>query len=173
MASVLSLPDAKKYLGIPDNVVTHDEELQAFIDAAEAALERRVGPLQPKSRTDRVRGGSALSLLAMPAISLTSVTDVNGGSLSVDDLYLNGAAGVVTNVYGSSFPAREYDVTYSAGRASCPPDLMMALKELVRHLWRTQRGPGGTADQNAPGAAFMMPNRVLELIGPHLAVGFA
>lgn len=172
MASVLTLADAKAYLGIPDNVNTHDEELQGFIDAAEAALECRVGPLQPRTRADRVRGGRALSLLAMPAIDLTSVTEVGGGDLSTDDLYLNGAAGVVTNIYGASFPAAMYDVTYSAGRATCPPDLLLALKELLKHLWRTQRGPGGSADQPAPGSGFAMPNRVLELIGPHLSVGF-
>lgn len=172
MASVLPLEEAKKYLGIPDAAGTHDVELQAIIDSAEAALEQRVGPLRSQTRTDRVRGGRALSLLTSPAITLTSVVEVAGTSVPVDDLSLNGAAGVVTSIFGGTFPAYEYDVTYTAGRASCPPDLMLALKELVRHLWRTQRGPGGTGDAPTPGMSFAMPNRVLELIGPHLSVGF-
>ncbi|GGO86625.1 hypothetical protein GCM10011584_09390 [Nocardioides phosphati] len=174
MTSVLSLSDAKLHLNI--SVDTWNAEIEAFIAAAEAALEERVGPLQPRSRTDRVRGGGpALALYASPAISLTSVTEVGGVALTVADLSLHTSAGVVRFVHGGTFTGREYDVAYTAGRGTCPDDLMLAVKELVRHLWQSsQRGNGqrGGSAEVVPGAAYMFPNRVLELISPHLSVGF-
>lgn len=173
MTSVLSLTDAKAHLNITAD--TWDVEIEAFIAAAEAAIEQRVGPLQPRSRTDRVRGGgTALALHASPAISLTSVTEVGGVALAVGDLSLHEPAGVVRFVNGGTFTGREYDVVYTAGRGTCPADLMLAVKELVRHLWQSsQRGNGqrGSAEV-VPGAAYMFPNRVLELISPHVSAGF-
>lgn len=167
--SVLLLADAKAYLGIPAATATHDAELQEFIDAAEAAIGDRVGPLAPEARTARVVAvGGTLMLPAAPVSTLTSVTPVDGStSLVLDDLYLDVPAGLVTGVLPG-----EYTVSFIAGRSTVPASLLLATKELLRHLWRTQRGPGGSSDAPSPGMSFAMPNRVLELIGPHLSVGF-
>jgi hypothetical protein len=59
--------------------------------------------------------------------------------------------------------------------------LLMAVKELVRHMWQTQRGPtrrpgsqpSESAANTVPGAAYLLPFRVSELIAPHLQPGFA
>lgn len=183
MASVLQLQAAKDYLNLGSST-TNDAEVQAFIDSAEATIAQRVGPLQPTSVSERLRptGRSNLVLNVLPVIGLVSVTPVGGTALTVTDLYVGPDSGVVELVNGGAFTAAAYDVAYSAGRPTCPPDLLLGVKELVRHLWATQRGAGNTAgspfsDQTGntvPGAAFILPFRVTELIGPHMAApGFA
>lgn len=177
--SALALDDAKEFLNLATDA--SDVELQTFIDAAEAVIEERVGALQPKDRTDRVPGGgTALALFSTPAVSLTSVTEVGGSALTVGDLSLNGRAGVVRFTHGGTFTGREYDVVYSAGRETCPPDLLMAVKFLVKHMWESQRGAASAGspfeDQqlaSTPGAGYLIPYRVLELIAPHLQPGLA
>lgn len=180
MVSVLTLAEAKTHLNI--TATTHDAELQDVIDAAEAVISKRVGPLQATVRTARVQGGGTrLVLPEYPVTSLTTVTPADSDALTVGDLSLDSAAGVVTYTSGARFGARWYDVAYSAGRATCPDDLLMAVKELVRHMWDTQRGParrpGSTASDVAsntlPGAGYLLPFRVSELIAPHESVGFA
>ena len=178
--SVVTLAQVKTHLNL--TVSTHDGELQGLIDAAEAAIGERVGPLVATVETARVRGcHTALMLPAIPAVSLTSVTPVGGGALTLDDLHLSGASGVVRWESGGAFSATWYDVVYTSGRAECPNDLKLAVKELVRHIWMTQRGatvrPGSAQSEAAantlPGAAYIFPFRVEQLIAPHEQPGFA
>lgn len=179
--SVVAPSEVKTHLNITG--ATHDGELQSFIDAAEAAIGERVGPLASTAHEARVRGGgTALVLPVAPAVSLTSVTPADSTALTLSDLYLNEDAGVVTYESGGSFSARHYDVVYQAGRATCPADLKLAVKELVRHLWTTQRGsaprPGGgplsdSTSNTLPGAAYVFPFRVEQLLAPHEQPGFA
>jgi hypothetical protein len=90
------------------------------------------------------------------------------------DLYLDTAAGVVTYNDGSAFTATYYTVVYAAGRSTCPEDLLLAVKEQVRHLWQTQRGGAvrNQAEPAPPGAAYLLPYRVEQLIAPHVQPGF-
>lgn len=173
--SVLTLALAKTHLNI--TVSTFDAELQTFIDSAEAVIGQHCGPLTSTPTTARVvPHDTRLPLPVTPAIDLTSVTPADGAALTLSDLYLNTAAGVVTYNAGTSFTARYYTVVYNAGRSSVPADLLLADKELVRHLWATQRGSTarpGPAGSDTPGAAHMLPFRVSELISPHMQYGFA
>ncbi len=177
--STLTLALAKAHLNIA--VATHDAELQTVIDAAEAGLAKRVGPLAATPTTQRVRGGRhQLTLDTLPVISLTSVTPVGGSALTVGDL-MAAPGGVVEYTAGGTFGDRWYDVVYSAGRTTCPDDLLYAVKELVRHLWETQRGRTGaggprTSDSTANtliGAAYLYTFRISEQIAPHIQPGFA
>ena len=172
--SVLTLAEAKTHLNLTGS--THDTELQDAIDSAESVIAKRVGPLASTATAVRVRGMcSALVLPVLPAISLTSVTGAGGAALTLADLYLDTASGLVTYDDGSAFSERYYDVVYAAGRGTCPDDLLLAVKELVRWLWQPQRGPKarGTADQETPtGLGYLLPYRVEQLIQPHIQPGF-
>lgn len=175
MSAVL-LADAKAHLNI--TITTYDTELQTFIDAAEAIIAKRVGPLASTPISARVSGGSVLLLPVIPALSLTSVTPVGGTALTVGDLSLDGTVGIVT-MTGRGFASTSYDVVYQAGRSTLPADLRMAVLELVRHLWESQRSPTrhpastmADAPTSAPG--YLLPYRVQELIAPHeQMVGFS
>lgn len=179
--SVVALTEVKTHLNL--TVTTHDAEVQSFIDSAEAAIGERVGPLASATRTVRVRGESrTLVLPVAPAVSLTSVTPADSSTaLTLSDLYLDAAAGLVRYESGATFGARHYDVVYEAGRATCPADLKLAVKELVRHLWTTQRGVAARPfsresegpSNTLPGAAYVFPFRVEQLLAPHEQPGFA
>lgn len=164
--SVLDLADAKAYLNITSS--DFDSELQTFIDAAEAAIAQRVGPLSTSSVTKRVPGYAwSLHLPIYPAVSLTSVTPVGGSALTLADLYLDQDSGAISYNGGSFFSSAGYDVTYTAGRSPVPADLLMAARELLRHMWTTQRGSRTGPALDIPGLAYSLPNRVLELIAPY------
>lgn len=179
MSAVL-LADVKAHLNI--TVATYDAELQAHIDAAEGTIAAKVGPLSPTSVTDRLEGcyERSLVLTCSPVVSLTSVKEVLGATLNLSDLYLDAPAGIVRWVDSVGlFGALLYDVTYMAGRSSLPADLALAVKEQVRHTWRSQRGgtqrPGTTPDTATAAAGLLAPSMVAELIEPYLTsnLGFA
>jgi hypothetical protein len=170
--SALSLSLAKAHLNITEP--NFDTEIQAVIDAAESILANSVGPLTTLSaRTDRVAGGWKLVLPLAPVVSVTSITSTDGATADLSSLTMNLAAGIIyysDNV--TRFWQGVYDVAYTPGRATVPADLLLAVKEMVAHLWRPQRGPlnvlAGT--QEAPTAAYLMPYRVQELIEPYRLV---
>lgn len=173
--AVLTVDEAKAYLNIRGD--TGDVELDAIIAAAEAVIAARVGPLEPTARTDRVRSSAGTVLLpSAPVISVASVTAADGNALTLGDLYLDLSAGIISYADGvTGVASGVYDVTYVAGRADCPPDLLLAVKELVRHLWQAQRGPtarpGSATDASftaQSGATYLLPYRVAELLAPHL-----
>lgn len=171
--AVLTLPAVKAHLNITGEAT--DTELTLMIAAAEAAIAERVGPLEPQPRTVRVTPKYKALVIPSPASMLTAVVDSNGASLTVGDLYLDQRPGLITLNDGQPFVSPWYDVTYNYGRTPCPPDLVLAVKEMVRHLWDTKRGPtrrpGSTASDTTantiPGAAYLLPFRVSELIAPY------
>ena len=171
--SVLPLDQAKQHLNISGS--TSDAELQATIDAAEARLSQEVGALRPADRTDRVlRSGDGTFLLlpTAPASNLTAVVSADEAATALDlsMLVLDGNAGTISYADGwSVFRSPAYMATYSAGWADVPADLLYAIRELVRHLWQTQRGMPLLSDGpvDMPPAGFALPNRVLEMIAPH------
>lgn len=182
--SALTLSDAKAHLNISVVETDDDGELQDFIDAAEAAIGKKCGALASTSTTARVSGGTqTLVLPTAPVASLTSVAPVNGSAIDSALLYLDEAAGIVEYVDGSAFSERRYDVVFQAGRATVPADLLLAVKELVRHLWLTQRGaapgsPGALPNAGefefitdaSVGRSFSFPWRVEQLMAAHLLV---
>lgn len=175
--SAVKLARAKDHLNITSS--TNDGELQGVIASAESLLAKKVGPLSPTVTTARVRGGDCqLVLPVTPVLSLTSVTPVGGTAVTIGDLDAS-SAGLVEYVQGGRFGSGTYVVVYSAGRAELPEHLEMAVLELVRHLWTTQRGPSqrpGSTSSDAmantlPGAGHALPFRVSELISDDLQVG--
>lgn len=180
--SVLDFDDVKAYLNITTS--TDDDKVQATIDAAQQAIASRIGPLEPTVVTRRVRGGTiGLTMPLAPVISVTSVVPIGGGTpLALSTLDVDTSTGVVYLTNGWGFPNHAYTVTYTAGFNEVPADLMQALLELVRHLWRTQRGsgtarPGSAAssevDNKVPGAAYLFPIRIEQLLAPYLPFGVA
>ena len=173
--AVLPILDVKEHLNITGT--THDVELLRLIAAAEAAIAHHVGPLEPTTVTRRVFGGAPALLPVVPVISLTTVTDSTGTAQVVGGYDVDTITGVISSTTGSWSASSYYTVTYQAGRTVCPPDLLLAVKELVRHLWASQRSPalypGSSVSEgpSTPGAAYLMPYRVQELIAPHMQFG--
>lgn len=177
---VLSLDDVKRQLNITSN--TGDDELRDFIIRGQSAIEKRVGPLKPTTVTRQLSGcRSALILPVTPVISLTSVTPIQGTALPAASLNVT-PAGVVSYIYGGSFPLPFYTAVWSAGWQSVDGDLYLALLETVRHLWSTQRPnsrlPWQDQQQDDPtqdgaSAPYLWPWRVEQLLIPYEQTGFA
>lgn len=170
--AVLALADARTHLNIKG--ATHDAELAAVVASAEAVIAQHVGPLEPTTvTTTRTGYTSTLVLPVSPVISITSITDAAGTALTVADFALDGAAGLLTYASGAIFGSASYTVTYQSGRTTVPADLLLAVKELTRHLWESQRNPaprpGFTDDSiSSPAPGYLMPYRVQAVIAPHV-----
>lgn len=172
--SVVLLDDVKVFLNISDSL--HNAAIQDVIDAAEAIIVKRLGFLGPTDYTDRVSGGTdALVLPRAPINTITSITGTSGATVTVADCYIRQGAGVVELDSGASFGERWYDVVYSVGYATTPDHLTLAVKELTKHLFKSQRGPtrpGSTTD-DAPTASYLLPYRVQSLLDLETPLGFA
>lgn len=172
--SVLTVDEARDYLNIAS--IETDTKIQDTIAAAQAAIEVKVGPLETTAKTARVRGGNGVLVLPdYPVVSVQSIAPSDGSTFEVADLYVD-ESGVLSHIDGCTyFGAAAYDIAYTAGRATCPGDLRRAVLELVRHLWQPQRGPrtnfnaSESTSDTVPGAAYVFPFRVEQLLAPHVS----
>jgi hypothetical protein len=100
-------------------------------------------------------------------LSLTGITDVRtGDTVTTTAMDIRGDHGLVY-ARGGLTTTELYEVTYLAGREDLPPDLAMAVMELVRHIWtHAQRGQGRQATTE-PAAGYLIPNLVAGLLAPH------
>jgi hypothetical protein len=179
--TAVPLNEVKEYLQKDLVKITNDDELLRFLRVAEAAIGHKTGPLVPEARVEKYDGGSDAIVLRSPvAVSLTSVTFADGTTSTLADYDLDPTTGILGWNYNTTgrFPSgrRNVTVAYTAGFAAIPDDLTQAVMELVRHLWKTQRGastgvrPGFDDNQEpVPGAFSTWPTRVQELVAPFVA----
>lgn len=179
--AVVTLNEVKAHLNIGTST-THDVELADFLARAEAAIARRLREITPTPSTVRVdgRGVRGLCLPSGQAIaSVTSVTPVGGVAIDMADLHVKESAGVIEYDDGAAFQSRAYDVAYVAGFDATPDDVKLAVLELTRHFWDTQRAVGGgrigsgvddSAANTLPGSERLYPYRVEQLLAPFIGV---
>jgi hypothetical protein len=187
--SVVAVAEAQEWLNLSGQ---YEYRLQAVIDAAEAAISRRVGPLEPTVFVDETvtaTTGGGLILKNATVVEVTSATS-NGTTTDITGWVLDGPAGLVatSTTYGYGYgygcgPA--YVVTYTAGWAVLPADLRLAVLEMIRHLWSsTQRGAGAgrvidRGEQVSDGGrafggpSYLLPYVVESLIEPFTLVTVA
>lgn len=176
MAAV-SLAEAKAHLNITAS--TYDTELTAFIDRAESALAGRLGgPISTASGTETYDGGgTVVQLRRVPVVSVAAVTQ---DAVAITDYALDPSAGLLyRDEDGASweYGVRNISVTYTAGYSTVPDALKQALLELVRHLWKTQRGGMDgrnpmMGDETVAGTGWTFPLRVEQLLDPYREPGF-
>lgn len=177
--SVVLLAEVKTHLNM--SASTSDAEIQDFIDSAEAEVEMKCGPLTSVAKTERLKssGGAFLTLRHTPVVSLTSITPVSGTAYDVALFETDLSAGVVEWRSGAAFAAGWYVVVYQAGRATVPKDLKLAIMELLRDNWRSQRGgsarpaaaPNAGLSDTLPQSAFTFSTSVMQKLAPHIQVG--
>ena len=170
MTNVVGLDYAKPLLNFQGTV--DDDLLESVIAQAETMVVQKCGPLTATALTKRViaRGGK-LVMPVVPAISITSVTAVESGTVvDVTDANLvNLGAGVIMVTGVSDGVA--FDVVYQAGYSTTPEALKRAVVEVARYLWRPLQGPqvnGQAVDASM--AALRMAD---YLMAPYRMAGFA
>lgn len=197
--SWLALPEAKEHLNIPESVTTNDDELTVFLRRTERAMFNRVGHVKLRAipiSEYRSGGRSSVKVHTCPIGVVTEIS-VQGTVVPAADLDGPGAGwyleddvdekvGIIRHT--DRFPRGFVKVTYQPGRDPIPEDLELASVELLRHLWKTQRGavtsrPGLRGEQQVDppqagprggertSSGFTFPNRVMELIGPYIVPG--
>jgi hypothetical protein len=174
--ALLTLAEAKAQLDIDGTA--EDTELEAYIEALTAPIERLIGPVEVREFTETVEGRSAsVCLSRVPAVALVSVEPAvdEGDALDLSRLVLDGATGIV-RYRGGSFAGTLWRFVYTAGRTEDMPTVNLAARILLQHLWRTQygasRAPVAGADdwsvnEPIPGFGYAIPNRVLQLLEPY------
>ncbi|RSN64036.1 hypothetical protein DMH12_04500 [Streptomyces sp. WAC 04229] len=177
--ALLTLAEAKAQLDIASD--TDDVELQAFIEALTAPIERLIGPVEVREFTETIEGRSSILCLShIPAVALVSVAPAvdDGDSLDLSQLVLDGTTGIVRRRGGGTFAGTLWLARYTAGRAEDMPTVNLAARILLQHLWRTQYGAsrgvpgvGGSDDYSVTepiaGWGYAIPNRVLQLLEPY------
>ncbi len=188
--------DVLPYLGIKSVPTDGGAKIEGIIDACIASIEYEVGPIETVTVTDEIHDGgdTSIYLRTVPVLSITSMTEVIGlipytltlqpvgapvdnFGFSIDDY----AAGRITRRSAGSQPFPFYantgniTVTYTAGRASTPANLRLAVLEFVKHIYQwgqqANRPAFGAAPDEVPGpgpTGYLMPNRVRELLEPNL-----
>lgn len=188
---IVSLAEVKTHLNIDAGVVRYDDELAVLLDDALGILEAETGrPLAVRSlvQSEPCPDLPRVVLDAVPCPCVTcrahvsmTVTGVGVGGVPVDvvDWRLDGP--VVSWRAGAGGSAATYAtasviVTYTAGYATTPPWLRLAVLRLVEHLWqKTQQAPhpalgqvGGGYDESQPSPlSYLLPYQVASLIDRH------
>jgi len=178
--ALLSLADAKAHLNI--TTTTHDDEIREYLEAATEIVESYIGPVVRRVYTSRVRGHrTSIALPHTQVLEVTAVTVVSDGStpITLSDLAIDTASGVVTYKNGSSFPYGDMDWVYEVGRTLVKANWTLASKIIVKHNWETQLGnlpsiQGDSAGYVVSGAGYLVPYRAISLLSPdQVPVGFA
>lgn len=174
---MFSLADAKAQLNIRDSA-TDDDEIRDWMAATTMVVEHFVGPVAPRTVTERHTFGVATVrvLRQTPALALASLVPIltSGTSYDPEDLDLDEDTGVVQRKDGGMLtgPLR---ITYTVGRTVIRANIAQAGRIILQHLWRTQRpsrgGLAGGGDDYSvtepiAGLGYAVPNRALELLEP-------
>lgn len=184
-AQLFSLASAKAKLDIPATSTSSDEELREFIEATTAAVEFFVGPVVRRTVQQVVCGDrEAWVLHTTPVLAVTAITPVQTWQQAIDVsvLDLDAHTGILRRTDGLWFFSGDYRVTYTAGRAMVPPNVSLAAKLILQHMWRTNYGAsrglagiGGGEDfsvtEAVPGLGYAIPNRALQLLQADRDVG--
>ncbi len=176
-SALLSLTEARVFLNLTSH--SDDEELREFVQIATAAASEYCKvdfELATHVEAHDIAPGQSTIILRNPrAISISSV-QAFGEALAADEYQLNSTGELVRRVSGASsaaFPAGLGAVTieYSSGLAATKLTIARhAVREMLRHLWKTQRGSKGAglplADEWQSASGYTFPHRVTELLEP-------
>jgi hypothetical protein len=175
--SIVSLADAKQFLGIDPDDTSENDELRAWLAGVTSVIEREKNEVIARRQitdTDWNEHPRSVRLWHVPVISLDSLASADGTRTwdVTADVRVNPETGLVRLVNGRQSLYGDITAVYTAGYQVIPYHLMQASLVLLQHVWETQRGPasvgGGvigpeeTADYKQ---AFMLPRKVREWLG--------
>jgi hypothetical protein len=193
----MSLEDARRSLKLPAADTSKDDMLRDYIDAVASVVEDIWGSVVPRVWTEQHQpGSSTISLHHQPVIAVTSVSEYRGATpfavteVATPDLAttfsytFDPPTGTLERRTSGGYPMPWYGevwVTYTAGCTVVPGNVMLAGRELLRHLWQVGQQAGRPTlggmpgdDSGYPPSGYAVSRRVAELLGdPRKAPGFA
>lgn len=177
--AIVTLAEAKAHLNIAPDQTGDDIELQVYVDAATAAIEKELGRVVDRrtivDQCDFAAGVRQFLVRSVPVISLTSIVSLDGTlswSVGPSVMRVDGPSGLVTVLSGPPVSGSVL-VAYEAGETAAPANERLAAKIIIQHLWETQRGVmgiqlGGDNEPFTPGRGFAIPRRAQELLANQL-----
>jgi hypothetical protein len=174
--SIVSLADAKQFLGIDPADTSEDDELRAWLAGTTETVERVKNEVIARRQftfTDWNPHANRLRLWKVPIISVDSLASADGMRTwdVTSDVRTNPETGLVRLLRGSSLRG-DITATYTAGYQVVPYHIMQGALVLLQHVWETQRGPavigGGVIGPEEAGdykQMFMLPRKVREWLG--------
>lgn len=150
--STVTVADVKTRLN--KTLSVDDTEIQAMIDAAEAEFIQWVGPITG-SVTDKLDGGSSQVVLRHTnAGALTAAAYTDGTTITLTDLDLDTATGIVYWNYGTAGyftpGCRNVSITYTVATLSANYKEAI-IADVAGYFEMTQEGPAGPDDGYATG----------------------
>ena len=187
---IISLAQARNAIRALPSQTADDEDLRLVIAAATGPMEDICGPIIARNCDEwHDGGGTMIRLLQAPAISITTVTesygagyfrtltqqDLDAGSFDAFGYTVDLADAILTRRISGAAGRfadgrRNVHVTYVAGRATIPPNIIRATRRLVRWLWQTEMqgisrptsGQAVEATSTTP-SGYRVPPSVIEL----------
>jgi hypothetical protein len=193
----MSLADARASLKLPAADTTKDEMLRDYIDAVACVIEDMWGAVVPRVWSEQHEPGvSTISLNHQPVIAVTAVAEYRGATpFTITQVATPDVAGAQSYTFdpatctlerrtSGGYPMPWYGevwITYTAGCTVIPGNVIMAGREMLRHLWQNGQQAGRPQLGGMPGddavyspAGYAVPRRVAEMLGdPRKAPGFA
>lgn len=176
-SALLSLDEARRFLNITSR--GDDDELREFVQVATSAASEycRVAFefTTHNEQHDVAHGQSGVILRHPRAINVISV-QMKGETLDPGEYRLNSTGEILQRIAGYglvpfSSGLGAVTVEYTSGlSAQLLPTARHAAREMLRHLWQTQRGTKGSnlplAEGWESGKGYTFPNRIVELLEP-------
>lgn len=193
----ISLDEARDALNWDSSDASHDEELRLFIAAATLVVEDVVGPIVGSQSfiEQHSPNGEKLVLNHPRPLVFSSVVEYAAGSpttltqattpnvATANQFTANGQVLTRRTAGGGCKDfADEVWVTYTAGMAAVPSNVVMGMRELIQHNYQTsQQGSRPSFDGGAPDSltttpsGYLIPYKVMAWLKPHELVeaGFA
>lgn len=160
MGAVLTTDEAKQIIAGIGKVATtaaSDEEIDLYVDAAEGDCAAVVGPLaQEEVTVEAYCHAGYLDLPVGPAYGTIAAAQ---GDDSRE--FTAGAS-----IGDGTVPLGWWTLTYTAGWATVPPAVKLAVRDQFRHLWSQARG-NTRADQAGVAPKVGMPRLVADRLAPY------
>jgi hypothetical protein len=178
LPSIVSLADAKEFLGIDAADTSGDGELRAWLAGTTEVVERVknevIAVRQFTVTGEENHHPSRLRLWRLPVVSLDSLARWDGThtwDVTADVRPPDPDTGLVRLVSGASLRGA-LNYTYTAGYRVVPYHVQQGALVLLQHVWETQRGPGvigggviGPEEAGDFKQMYMLPRKVREWLG--------
>lgn len=168
--ALISLSDIKEHLNIPAADTDHDQELAGMLLVASRFVESKTQLWHTTTATEtHTKPGRAILLACRPVRAVTSLIDQDGNTIASTLYSISASSGVILLQLCQWLWNSQVTVVYTAGASYVPPDVRHAVKVVLAHLWRTQRGnsvigQAGPDDVWDPRFGFSYPRAVQEML---------
>jgi hypothetical protein len=183
--TVISQAECLDELNLASAAQTLQIRAREHNQAVTFVLEKLCGPIVVRTVTERyLESGEAMVIMLQklpvyqpatqpyPIISITPILTY-GMTYDLNLLTVDKATGALRHTAGLSFWNGPFDITYTCGRPIVPPNIMIAARIILRHLWSLYRAGTGANSQGYASDdvtvmyGYAIPNRALEILdGP-------